>query len=457
LRPILADADDLGPLHVAFFDDAGENLARMQRLLLGLDLAATDDENLHAIFRCAHSIKGGAASFGLADAVELTHRIETLLDGLRRRELRPSAALVDALLAACDALGAQLARHRAGKGDSAGPDTSALLAYLGALTVGDALPPACANAATRRPAADVAPRRLELQVGPLGDPARADDLVELFGDIAGLGTIEPLDAGRAAAGLRRYRIVTTSSDAELLDLFGFHFTRAQLALRPLERRRDAAPRSIPIALVFDRFPRMLRDLAARLGKRVRLVTEGAAIEIDSGLAEKVADALTHLVRNACDHGIERAAERVARGKPAHGTVSLVAARRDGSIAIEVRDDGRGLDRAKLIAKARERGLDARASMSDDEAFALIFAPGLSTAEVVTEVSGRGVGMDVVKRNVGELGGSVAIESIAGRGMKVSLRLPLGVARTEARPAEPRAQRAQPTQRSGRRGARHSAA
>jgi two-component system chemotaxis sensor kinase CheA len=420
LPSILADADDLRRLHGAFFDEAGENVERMQRLLLGLDLGATDDETLHAIFRCAHSVKGGAASFGLADVVALTHRIETLLDGLRRRELRPTAALIDALLAAGDALGAQLARHRAGNGASAGQDTSALLAYLGALAVGDALPPGCANVARRRPAMDAATRHLELQVGTLDDPARADDLVELFDDIPGLGTIEPIGADRA--GLRRYRIVTTSSDDELLALFGFHFTRARLALRPLESKRDLAP-PIPIALVFERFPRMLRDLAARLGKQVRLVTEGEATEIESSLAEKVADALTHLVRNACDHGIEPPAQRIARGKPAHGTVTLAAARRRGSIAIEVRDDGRGLDRAKLVAKARERGIDASESMSDDEAFALVFAPGLSTAEVVTEVSGRGVGMDVVKKNVGALGGSVAIESIAGRGMTVSLRLP----------------------------------
>lgn len=186
-------------------------------------------------------------------------------------------------------------------------------------------------------------------------------------------------------------------------------------------------RMIPMSLVFNRFPRMLRDLAGKLGKKVELVTQGEATELDKGLVEKITDPLTHLVRNSCDHGIELPAERLARGKPAHGTITLVASHQGGSIVIEVRDDGKGLNRAKLLAKARERGLDAPDTLSDQEVYSLIFAPGFSTAEQVTDVSGRGVGMDVVKKNITALGGTVEIDSAEGYGMSVRVRLPLTLA------------------------------
>ena len=164
-------------------------------------------------------------------------------------------------------------------------------------------------------------------------------------------------------------------------------------------------RMIPMSVVFNRFPRMLRDLAAKLGKKVELVTQGEATELDKGLVEKITDPLTHLVRNSL-RPRHRAARRAARqGKPEHGTITLAASHQGGSIVIEVRDDGRGLIRDKLLAKARERGIDAPDTLSDAEVWSLIFAPGFSTADVVTDVSGRGVGMDVVKQNIAALGGT----------------------------------------------------
>jgi two-component system, chemotaxis family, sensor kinase CheA len=186
-------------------------------------------------------------------------------------------------------------------------------------------------------------------------------------------------------------------------------------------------RMIPMSMVFSRFPRMLRDLAAKLGKKVEFVTQGEATELDKGLVEKITDPLTHLVRNSCDHGIEMPADRLAKGKPENGTITLSASHQGGSIVIEVKDDGRGLSREKLIKKAREKGIDAPDSMSDKEAWDLIFAPGFSTADVVTDVSGRGVGMDVVKKNIASLGGTVDIDSAEGYGMRVSVRLPLTLA------------------------------
>ncbi|MFM2341648.1 MAG: hypothetical protein RLZZ592_1301, partial [Pseudomonadota bacterium] len=186
-------------------------------------------------------------------------------------------------------------------------------------------------------------------------------------------------------------------------------------------------RMIPMSAVFSRFPRMLRDLSGKLGKQVELVTHGEATELDKGLIEKITDPLTHLVRNSCDHGIELPQVRVQAGKPAVGTITLSAWHQGGSVVIEVRDDGKGLSREKLISKAIERGLQASDSMTDAQVWNLIFEPGFSTAEQVTDVSGRGVGMDVVKKNILGLGGRVDIESAPGCGMSVKVRLPLTLA------------------------------
>ena len=560
---------DLSQFYQVFFEEAGENLQRMEAQLLEIDIEAADDEELNSIFRCAHSVKGGAATFGFADVAELTHQMETLLDKLRRHELTPTAPMVDVLLQAGDALRAQLARHQ-GSGDDE-VDTAALLVAIRAMVDGKAAPVAAAAVAAAviapapapaAPAPAAAPavgsvRVLELRVGPLKDPAVAENLVDLFKEITDLGTIEPIDGGQSSDGMRRFKVLTTSNDSDLLDLFTFHVARDEVALLPLtdgygfhagapgapveieppaagygffdgapgsptaaghaadvtptsalaaaaaESQTKAAARAapktdkaapeaatlrvsvekvdqlinlvgelvitqamlaqnskqidpalyqqlasgladldrntrdlqesvmsirmIPMSMVFSRFPRMLRDLAAKLGKKVEFVTQGEATELDKGLVEKITDPLTHLVRNSCDHGIEMPAERLAKGKPEHGTITLAASHQGGSILIEVRDDGKGLSREKLIKKARERGIDAPDSMSDADVWSLIFAPGFSTAEVVTDVSGRGVGMDVVKKNITALGGTVEIDSAEGYGMSVKVRLPLTLA------------------------------
>ena len=564
---------DLSQFYQVFFEEAGENLDNMEQLLLNVNVDEADDEELNAIFRCAHSIKGGAATFGFSDVAELTHQMETLLDKLRRHELQPNAAMVDVLLQSGDALRAQLGRHQ---GSGADPfDTSDLLVSIKSFVEGGGAPAPAAAAPAPAPKASAAPaapapatagkpgtRLLELQVGPLADLTLADNLVELFKEITDLGTIEPLDAGQSSDGMRRFKVLTSSPDSDLLDLFTFHVAREQVKLMPLGvgfgfydgapgappaeapsadpgygffddapgvpegvataapapspapaaaaaaavvparpatavAKADAKPagggmdqttlrvsiekvdqlinlvgelvitqamlaqnsreldpalyqqltsgladlerntrdlqesvmsiRMIPMATVFNRFPRMVRDLAAKLGKKVELVTQGEATELDKSLVEKITDPLTHLVRNSCDHGIEMPADRIARGKPEQGTITLVASHQGGSIVIEVRDDGRGLNRDKLIKKAREKGIDAPDTMTDAECWSLIFAPGFSTADVVTDVSGRGVGMDVVKKNITSLGGTVEIDSAEGYGMKVSVRLPLTLA------------------------------
>jgi two-component system chemotaxis sensor kinase CheA len=561
---------DLSQFYQVFFEEAGENLDNMEQMLLNLNIETADDEELNAIFRCAHSIKGGAATFGFSDVAELTHQMETLLDKLRRHELKPTSPMVDTLLQSGDALRAQLGRHQ-GSG-AAAVDTSDLLTSIRGFVDSEqeefdapaaapvaAAPAAAAPKAGKAAAAKPAVRELEMRVGPLTDLTLADNLVDLFKEITDLGTIEPLDGGVAADGIRRFKVLTSSSDGDLLDLFTFHVAREQVNLLPLgpgfgfhegspgspaaaapgsatqeaelgygffdnapglpeqaasdlkvqaevakpavvtpaavarpaggpaagmeqstlrvsiekvdqlinlvgelvitqamlaQNSRDVAPglyqqltsgladlerntrdlqesvmsiRMIPMSIVFNRFPRMLRDLAAKLGKKVELVTQGEATELDKSLVEKITDPLTHLVRNSCDHGIEMPADRLAKGKPEHGTITLVASHQGGSIVIEVRDDGNGLNRNRLIKKAREKGIDAPDSMTDSDVWNLIFAPGFSTADQVTDVSGRGVGMDVVKRNITSLGGTVEIDSAEGYGMKVSVRLPLTLA------------------------------
>jgi len=568
---------DLSQFYQVFFEEAGENLDRMEAQLLEIDIEAADDEELNSIFRCAHSVKGGAATFGFADVAELTHQMETLLDKLRRHELTPTAPMVDVLLQAGDALRAQLARHQGAGGDAV--DTSELLVSIRAMSSGEAPPVAVAAkpvaVAVAKPVVDSpvaglsdepaaapaavagAARELEVRVGPLKDTTQANNLIDLFNEITDLGTIEAIDGGQPSDGMRRFRVVTTSSDNDLLDLFTFHVSRDEVALLPMgpgygfhagapgapepepsdlgygffdnapgapasdaatasapatvdvaaaadapkaaaraPARADKAPaaalesstlrvsvekvdqlinlvgelvitqamlaqnskqidtalyqqlaagladldrntrdlqesvmsiRMIPMSMVFSRFPRMLRDLAAKLGKKVEFVTQGESTELDKGLVEKITDPLTHLVRNSCDHGIESPAERIAKGKPEHGTITLAASHQGGSILIEVRDDGKGLSRTKLLSKARERGIDAPDSMTDAEVWSLIFAPGFSTADVVTDVSGRGVGMDVVKKNITALGGTVEIDSAEGYGMSVKVRLPLTLA------------------------------
>lgn len=560
---------DLTQFYQIFFEEAGENLDQMEQMLLALDLEHADDEELNAIFRCAHSIKGGAATFGFADVAELTHQMESLLDKLRRHELTPTPPMVDVLLESSDALKLLLARH-SGK-DVEPPATHALVDRISALANGQA--PVAAPAAEPVVAAAPAPaapapapvvaaaapvpagtRQLEIHIGPLDNLSQADSIAELFRDISGLGSIEALPCD--LDNKRVYKVQTTSSDSDLLDLFTFHVSKehihiidqtpvskplategkdfgffddapglpasaaaapAVVAAEPVapvvtavappvapaapkpaaapkaaaggaqgslesstlrvsvskvdqlinlvgelvitqamlaqkSRELDSAAnqpllagladldrntrdlqeavmsiRMIPMSVVFNRFPRMLRDLAAKLGKKVELITHGEATELDKGLIEKITDPLTHLIRNSCDHGLELPEERLAKGKTEHGNITLSASHQGGSILIEVRDDGKGLSREKLLKKAREKGLDAPDSMTDAEVWNLIMAPGFSTAEVVTDVSGRGVGMDVVKKNIASLGGTVEIDSAEGYGMSVKVRLPLTLA------------------------------
>ncbi|MCX4147523.1 MULTISPECIES: chemotaxis protein CheA [Paraburkholderia] len=629
---------DITQFYQTFFDEADELLAQMEQLLLNLDIAHPDPEDLAAIFRAAHSIKGGAATFGFTALTETTHILESLLDRARNNELVLRKDMIDTFLETKDVLSGQLADYRAsaepdtavakaicakleqlhaesrlgaeaaaapaaavpvaavasveaqtagqggtppehvveqavqaagewtdgepaqtgqaaGTGDAAGPhlkitlrgvgekDQELLSEELGNLgnivgqvksggdltlwlqtdvTSDDIIAVCCfvidesqisigrgaapadetqqgepgtpdaadstpAQAAQTAPAHQAEQAASSAPAAHTAAPAQAASTHGLSDAPASPATTPaPVAAAPAAAssapaaGVATGVAATTTATAEqdrkaarpaaaaggaegssirvgvekvdqLINLVGeLVITQAMLAettstfdpalhdrlfngMAQLERNaRDLQEavmsiRMMPMDYVFSRFPRLVRDLAAKLGKEVELVTFGQATELDKSLIERIIDPLTHLVRNSLDHGIETVEARRAAGKDSTGQLVLSAAHHGGNIVIEVSDDGAGLRRDKILAKAAKQGMQVSESMSDEEVWNLIFLPGFSTAEQVTDVSGRGVGMDVVKRNIQSMGGHVEITSHAGKGSTTRIVLPLTLA------------------------------
>lgn len=611
---------DMSQFYQVFFEETAEHLTSMESLLLGLDLDAPDSEELNAIFRAAHSIKGSSGTFGFTDLAEVTHVLENLLDRIRKQELTLRNDMVDAFLEAGDVLKAMLAGHQGG--EAVDPGTVAqVCANLKALT-GDAAPVAASgaptgtfNAVAAAPASpsgtcydieflptveatadhQALPNLLQ-SLGELGDldvvtqpdegapglwrlrlhtdspQADFEDLLEFISendawrvkvavgdaedaggayglfeaadagptnesygffepqDVAapssppaveddgfgffeplpavaeaaaassataeegdGFGFFEPLPAPVAAvpsadtdlvaaaivaetpvpeapaatvAAVREARAKPAAAAAggeaasirvsveradQLINLVGELVITQAMLLQCAAQMGSAAPealtsglgqlerntrglqeaimsiRMMPISFVFSRFPRVVRDLSSKLGKQVELKMLGETTELDKGLIERIADPLTHLIRNSLDHGVEMPEQRIAVGKNPVGTITLKAAHQGGNIVIEVGDDGAGLNRQRILAKARERGFQVSDQMADQEVWALIFEAGFSTAEVVTDVSGRGVGMDVVRRNIQAMGGRIEIESMTGIGTRMTVRLPLTLA------------------------------
>jgi len=519
---------DLQRFHATFFEESREGLDAMEAGLLSLEEGNRDPETINSVFRAAHSIKGGAATFGFESIAGLTHVLETLLDELRAGKRPLEAAAVDAMLGSVDVLRALL--REAEHGQAADPAAvQAVTARLNAVLSGQAAAPVAVVAKEEAPEAwhigfTPAPslfmsgndplrilRELE-HLGPLQIAARLERLpgfeqvdpmeAYLAWDLGLIGKIprskiedtfawvvddceldiRPMPvptpppslaveaapavaapaasaapAAAAAAGNNAaheaetsIRVSVDKVDA-LINLVGelvitqamlkavsggldaAHAERLSAGLDLLERNtRDLQEavigvRMLPVDAVFRRFPRLVRDLSTRLGKQVRLRTIGEGTELDKGLIEKIADPLVHLVRNSIDHGLELPDARRDAGKDETGTITLAASHQGGHIVIEVSDDGRGLNRDKILAKAAERGLNVPDNPTDAQVWDLIFQPGFSTAEAVTDLSGRGVGMDVVRRNIQALGGEVQLESHYGHGTRVLIRLPLTLA------------------------------
>ncbi len=506
---------DLTQFYQIFFEEAAEHLASLETLLLGLDLSAPNDEDLNAIFRAAHSIKGGAGTFGFNDMVDVTHVLENLLDKIRNHEIRLTDEMVNVFLEAGDVINSQMAAHR-GDGEVDLDDVKAVCEKLAELNAGSGKP----AAKSKKKSGSSVQENKDAAYGFFDDtpeaPSASEDpgfgffdeetpspvIDEGFGfftevgelpgqqDLANLQsgqgsgsvheapssgaqdeaakeltpsrrasdvTDEPTQKGRRAADKAPAATADTSIRVnvekvdQLINLVGelvitqamlaqsasemddVMFERMQDGLHQLERNtRDLqevvmSVRMLPISFVFSRYPRVVRDLASKLSKQVELKTIGEGTELDKGLIEKIADPLTHLVRNSLDHGIENPETRIASGKAPKGTITLQASHQGGNVVIEVSDDGGGLNRGKILSKARERGLPVREDMPDQDVWMLIFEPGFSTADVVTDVSGRGVGMDVVKRNITAMGGRIELNSLEGLGTRTTIRLPLTLA------------------------------
>ena len=578
---------DITDFYDTFFEEAAELLSDMERYLLDLDIESPDPEQLNAIFRAAHSIKGGAGAFGFDVLQKTTHIFENLLDHLRRGELTLRRDIVDIFLETKDMLQDQLDAYR----NSAEPDAEAFARICqilqrialeeienkkpGASSTVVAQPvveapkpiPTPPPAVVKQPEAVkkteeyaatgdaarvsvallgvslkdrallveelkqfgkvvkesgteqryevellsaedpsdieavlcfvVEPDQLEICVlgiaeeaadtpaasvsAPPAPASNAEDDLEAMFDAASAATFAamsapapkaapasaaPMPAPKAAPAAPRapaaekapaansesttLRVPVDKVD-QIINLVGeLVITQSMLeqsvsqldgaihgelvnGMSLLQRNaRDfqeavMSIRMVPMDFVFSRFPRQVRDLASKLGKDVELITEGKSTELDKSLVERIVDPLSHLVRNSLDHGLEMPEIRVAAGKPRTGRLTLSAQHQGGNIVIDVIDDGAGLNRDKILAKARSSGLPVSDNMTDEDVFQLIFAPGFSTAEQVTDVSGRGVGMDVVKRNIQSLGGHVQIISRKGQGTTTRIVLPLTLA------------------------------
>ena len=578
---------DMSQFYQVFFEESAEHLASMESLLLALDLDAPDPDQLNAIFRAAHSIKGGSGTFGFNDMTEVTHILETLLDGIRKNEITITADMVDAFLQAGDVLRGLLEAHQNGTIADSAPSIE-IRARLEQLTAegspgqksgqviatmaGSAAPGVTAEAP--QPSAQhryqikfakssaIFPKKTDLSnlldelsnIGKIENQkvaaksvtlsltsyASEAELRETFSfflepeqltitslgdsasgsnsgseDDAGYGFfVEPeqLEAASEDAQGYGFFVEPEAAKSEVEDAQGYGFfvdvenkteppASAATAVQPEEPHRRATDKALavaaaaaetsirvsvekvdqminlvgelvitqsmlaeiashldavlhenlinglallerntrelqesvmsvrmmPINFVFSRFPRLVRDLAGKLDKKVQLKMVGEGTELDKGLIEKISDPLTHLVRNSLDHGIEMPEERIVKGKNPQGTITLRAAHQGGNIVIQVVDDGAGLNRERILAKAHEKGIPVGDNMSDADVWQIIFAPGFSTAAMITDVSGRGVGMDVVKRNIESLGGRVEIASKAGEGSTITIRLPLTLA------------------------------
>ncbi|EMI7477401.1 chemotaxis protein CheA [Morganella morganii] len=534
---------DITEFYQTFFDEADELLRDMEQHLLELDPRDPDSEQLNAIFRSAHSIKGGAATFGFTLLQKTTHTLENLLDKARHDELTLTPDIIDVFLDTKDVMGSQLDAYKSdtlpdeesfnricevlghveqsvadaavvtetaapepvsetaeitagSEESSAVPETGflhhftftlsklkesevALLAdelslfgtvykteqgtdtlkvWLGTNTAIDDISgvlcfvvddsqiayeetpaaeltamlatdntpaepeeetvsaPVAAPAAASAPAARKAPAAAAKNKGDSGSirvaVEKVDQLINLVGELVIIQSMLTQHSQQ----------VDQAEYAELLS-----------SIVQLERNSRALQESVmsirmmPMDYVFSRFPRMVRDIASKLNKKIELKVEGSSTELDKSLIERIIDPLTHLVRNSLDHGIEKPDVRAANGKPEAGTLTLAAEHQSGNICIEVRDDGAGLNRERILAKARQQGMDVHDNMTNDEIAMLIMAPGFSTAEVITDVSGRGVGMDVVKRNIQDMGGRIQIGFTEGRGTVTRILLPLTLA------------------------------
>jgi two-component system, chemotaxis family, sensor kinase CheA len=421
-----------------FLEEASEHIATLEGGLLAMEQTPDDRELIDGVFRAAHSIKGGSSSVGLADIAQLTHAMESLLDRMRTGAQQTTPALTGLLLRSTDELRELVAAVRDGGLASSRP--SAVAAELDAALGGGATPNSAGRTNPSEPelwidetyAAPAPPPGSEAPVEPAAETrAKAAPTVAVESSTLRVA----IDKVDRLINLVGELVIAQSMISEVARNFApDKLARLQEAVGQMERNtrelqeRVMAVRMVPVSSVFSRLPRLARDLSGALGKQVRVEIAGGETELDKGMVERIGDPLTHLVRNAIDHGIESPADRLRTGKPEHGTLQVRAFHQGGNVVIEIEDDGRGLDAEKIRSKAAAVGLiKADDQLSPEAIQELIFRPGFSTAEQVTDVSGRGVGMDVVRTNIESLNGSISLDSQAGRGTRLRISLPLTLA------------------------------
>lgn len=442
-------ADDAELLH-EFHGESLELLQNIERGVLVLEENPTDTETINSIFRAFHTFKGGAGFLHLKALQDLAHELESVLDAARQSKLLITSDTIDLILAGADALnqftkeiGLQL--HGKNAGDPIVVPTSGLIRRAQALLRGEVVPASIL--------ADVA--ITSTGTVPSLEENLSTSLQEMQGLLAAANqpvaknpSSKTLATADAASGF--VKLETWKLDA-LVDLVGelviaqsmvvqdpnvenivsrtLERSLRQLSRTTSELQRNAMSlRMVPIRGAFQKMTRLVRDISAKQHKQVHLVMDGEETELDRNIVEKLGDPLVHMIRNSVDHGIELPEERESSGKPPLGTIRLSASHQRGGIVIRIQDDGKGLNPQRILAKGIERGLVApNAELSEPEIFNLIFMPGFSTAEAVTDLSGRGVGMDVVRRNIEALRGKIEIQSLPGEGTTFTIILPLTLA------------------------------
>lgn len=439
--------DEMKEIIEDFLVEADELVSSLDTNLVTLESSSDDLDLLNEIFRAAHTIKGTSSFLGFDQVTTLTHRMEDILNKLRKSELTINPDIMDLLLESVDLLKVLLDNVRAGKDEPL--DLDSILGRLEAALSGGAAsaPKKDQPDQSKRPESAVGQAAAEIQATPASadktvsatpvtekmtgskgsqsqtlrvDVKRLDTLMNMMGELvlgrnALLQTVNQL--GKEREGDHTLEPLNQASTS-----INFITTELQMAVMKMRMQ--------PVNKVFKRFPRLVRDLSREVGKQIDLEIIGETTELDKTVIEEIGDPLVHLIRNSCDHGIESPEERIAAGKNATGTVRLEAGQQGSSIIITITDDGKGLDVDAIRSKAIERGLvgrDEAGQLSDREVFRFIFGAGFSTAKKVTDVSGRGVGMDVVRTNIEKLNGLVELESKKGLGTTITIKLPLTLA------------------------------
>ncbi len=417
---------DMSQYKELFLSEATEHVRGMNEHIVALEINAEDKEKVDSLFRYAHSIKGMAASMGYSDMSELAHKMEDLMEGVRRGDVTFAGEVADLLLEGVDILQEMLRDlEKDGEGSY---DVQDILGRLSRFVapkerVGDLyaarsqLSNTPLNVESEENSVDKINSGVMLERREFRQTVRVktellDRLINVTGElITNKHRLVMLERGLGSAALTE----SVTQLSRLLQILHGEVMKVRL---------------MPFAAIAECFPRMVRDLAKKSGKEVLFVVEGTEIELDRGILEALADPLIHLLRNAVDHGLETASARVSSGKPAAGTVTLQLRREKDQVALAIEDDGRGMDPAALIESAIARKLvkpEERGSISPRQAFMLTCIPGFSTAKQVTDISGRGVGMDIVRSSVLSLGGNLSIDSVVGKGTRITVRLPLMVA------------------------------